>query len=84
MTREQISTPVGQDKLFVAVATELSTRYPELDLRFSREQGSSTFGVTAAEHSDEQFEFTLEMKTADQLIGEVTLEIKQLLRLFDD
>ena len=84
MSREQVNTSQPQDKLFVDVATQLATQYPELDLRFTREEGSSSFGVLAPEHCEEQFEFSLEMKTAQQLVGEVTLELKQLLRWFDD
>ena len=69
---------------FVAVATVLGGRFPDLDLRFARESDEKYFIMQAVGVSDQIFEFELGVENISNVINEAILALKVLTREFDD
>jgi hypothetical protein len=68
---------------FVSVATQVSTSFPEIDLRFSHEEGSDNFQMVAPSISEDVFEFPLGVCSTKELIHETIFAIKEIAQLYD-
>lgn len=68
---------------FVAIASAVSFHFPELDVRFTRRDGSAVVRYQASGTSPETFELRLGAKPTRQLINEAILNLKAVARMFD-
>lgn len=68
---------------FVAIASAVSFHFPDLDVRFTRRDGSTVVRYRASGASPKTFELRLGMKSTRQLINEAILNLKAAARLFD-
>lgn len=68
---------------FVCFARELTNVFPDLDLRFNLQGGTTKLRYLAADLSPEIFEADIAAQKIDTVIGEAILNIKQIARLFD-
>ena len=67
----------------VFLADELNYRYPELDLRFTLPEGSSTLMLRAAAISDDPIELELGACDPQHILYDAMFQIKELARYFD-
>ena len=68
---------------FVFLARELSCRFPDLDLRFNRRDGSEHIRFVAKAVSSEIVELDLDSGNPHQLLHSAIFKIKELAQLFD-
>ncbi len=71
-------------KTFVYLAGELSSRFPELDLRFNLQTGTDRFRVIAAAVSNTVIELPIAKHECQDLLHAAIFELKELAQLFDD
>lgn len=69
---------------FVTLATQISGFFPELDLRFNLQHGSSRLRYMIAGLSDEVYELEFDTIDIGPTLHEAVFTIKQLLGRFDD
>ena len=84
MSRQKESKKELINDQFVAVATALGGRFPDLDLRFARESDEQYFIMQAVGVSEQVFEFELGVANISNVINEAILALKVLTREFDD
>lgn len=70
-------------KQFVYLASELSTKFPQLDLRFNYQSESGLFRIMAAACSREIYEFPLGEGSTDDVLYEAIFLIKEVAQIFD-
>jgi len=68
---------------FVYIANELSTRFPDLDLRFNLQNGTNTLRFMAAAISRDVVELDLGDHETIDLLNAAILQIKEIAQIFD-
>lgn len=79
-TATQVNAIKGQ---FVYLATELSNRFPDLDLRFNLQNDTATLRFVAAAVSTDVIELDLGEHETTDLLNAAILQIKEMARIFD-
>lgn len=69
---------------FVTLATQISNFFPELDLRFNLQHGSTTLRYMIAGLSDDVYELEFDTNDIHPTVHEAVFAIKQLIGRFDD
>jgi hypothetical protein len=69
---------------FISVASELMSRFPELDLRFNFQNGSNRLRFMVASVSRDIIELDLDTHDADDVLHAAIFEIKERAQIFDD
>jgi len=68
---------------FVFIANELSSRFPDLDLRFNLQNGTNTLRFMAAAISRDVVELDLGDHETTDLLNAAILQIKEIAQIFD-
>lgn len=78
-----LNNPQALEHRFVCFARELTNVFPDFDLRFNLQDGTTKLRYLVADLSPEIFEADIASQKIDAVIGEAILNIKQIARLFD-
>ena len=76
------STKSGE-KMFMSLVSQLYAQFPELDLQFTLEAGSSAARYKIADHSDEIYELELNTPNIEDTLYQAIFNIKSITKKFD-
>lgn len=73
----------NDERRFMSLVARLYAQFPELDLQFTLEAGSTAARYRIADHSDQLFELDLRTKNLEQTLYQAIFNIKSIAKKFD-